>query len=77
MFSKVLTLSSATIRKAQHLILSCESCNPDAELPFDWILDRVTGCDGSTTDYFLPEAVACPRCGGIVTEKTLVEVDVP
>jgi len=71
----VLALGAATIRRAQDAISSCEACNQDAELPFDWILDEVTGRDGSTTDYFLTETVRCPRCGSNVAEKTLVEAD--
>ena len=70
---QVLALSTATIRRAQEAISSCESCNSEAELPFDWVLDEVTGCDGSATDYFLTEPARCPRCGRTVIEKTLVE----
>ena len=70
---RVLALSAATIRRAQETISSCEACNNDAELPFDWVLDEVTGCNGSTTDYFLTEPARCPRCGCSVIEKTLVE----
>jgi hypothetical protein len=70
---EVLALSTTTIRRAQDAISSCESCNNDAELPFDWVLDEVTGRDGSVTDYFLPEPARCPRCGCSVMEKTLVE----
>jgi hypothetical protein len=71
----IVALSAATIRRAQEAISSCEACNNDAELPFDWILDEVTGRDGSSTDYFLTEPAKCPRCGGSVIEKTLVEAD--
>jgi hypothetical protein len=71
----IVVLGTATIRRAQEAISSCEACNDDAELPFDWILDEVTGRDGSTTDYFLTEPVRCPRCGSSVIEKTLVEAD--
>jgi hypothetical protein len=70
---EVLALSTATIRRAQDAISSCESCNSEAEFPFDWVLDEVTGRDGSTTDYFLTEPAHCPRCGRSVIEKTLVE----
>jgi len=72
---QLLALGVATIRRAQEAISSCESCNTDAELPFDWILDEVTGRDGSSTDYFLTEPVRCPRCGSGVIEKTLVEAE--
>lgn len=72
---RIVALSPSTIRRAQGLVLSCEFCSPDAELPFDWILDRVTGCDGASTEYLMPETAHCPRCGHAVTEKTLVECD--
>jgi hypothetical protein len=56
------------------MILGCESCHPDeAEIPFDWILDRVTGRRGSTTDYILTEPAHCPNCKSELSEKTLVE----
>jgi transcription elongation factor Elf1 len=71
----VLAIGTSTIRRAQEAIASCEACNQNAELPFDWILDEVTGRNGSTTDYFLTESVRCPRCGGNIVEKTLVEAD--
>ena len=71
----ILALGAMTIHRAQEAISSCESCNNDAELPFDWILDEITGRDGSTTDYFLTESVRCPRCGCGVNEKTLVEAE--
>ncbi len=70
---RLLALSASTIRRAQESITSCEACNTEAELPFDWVLDEVTGCDGSNTDYFLTEPARCPRCGRGVIEKTLVE----
>jgi hypothetical protein len=71
----VLAIGASTIRRAQEAIASCEACNQHAELPFDWILDEVTGRNGSTTDYFLTELVRCPRCGANIVEKTLVEAD--
>jgi hypothetical protein len=62
------------LRKAEQLIESCEGCNPDgAEIPFDNILDRVTGSDPSVTDYILESPAKCPNCRREVLEKTLVE----
>ncbi len=69
----ILALSRATLLRAQSQILGCEACSPDAEIPFDWILDDVTGRDGSEVDYVLSEPGKCPKCFGEVTEKTLVE----
>jgi len=72
---QILALGVVTIRRAEEAISSCEACNKDAELPFDWILDEVTARDGSTTDYFLTEPARCPRCGRNIIEKTLVEAE--
>jgi hypothetical protein len=48
----VVLVNIATLRKAEALIESCEHCNPEgAEIPFDNILDRVTGSDPSVTEY--------------------------
>lgn len=71
--SRVLALSQSTAYRAQSLILACEFCSSEAEMPFDWLLDEVTGSDGSDVDYILSEPARCPRCRGEVTEKTLVE----
>ena len=40
----VVLIDSATLHKAEKLIETCEHCNPEgAEIPFDNMLDRVTG----------------------------------
>ena len=39
----VVLVDAATLSKAERLIESCEHCNPDADIPFDNILDRVKG----------------------------------
>src|SRR5262249_27096580 len=52
-----------TLRKGERLIESCEGCNPEgAEIPFDNILDRVTGSDPNVTDYVLEVPAKCPNC---------------
>jgi len=39
----VVLVDAAMLELAQHTIESCEHCNPvGAEIPFDWILDRVS-----------------------------------
>jgi hypothetical protein len=48
--------------------------NPDgAEIPFDNVLDRITGADPCVTDYILEYPALCPYCGREIREKTLVE----
>jgi hypothetical protein len=68
----ILNVSAATKRRAAALILACEGCSENAVIPFDYILDWVTGLDPAVTAYVLNEPAACPRCRGDVTEKTLV-----
>src|SRR5262245_14103651 len=52
-----------TLRLAEQRIESCEACTPDAaEIPFDFLLDELTGCDPEVTDYVLPQPARCPRC---------------
>lgn len=61
---------------AEVFIASCEQCKPDlAEIPMDWVLDRVTGNTGENTDYLMDVAAKCPACGREVWEKTLVELN--
>jgi len=70
----VVLINTATLQKAERLIESCEYCNPEgAEIPFDNILDRVTGSDPSMTDYIPETPGKCPRCCHQINEKTLVE----
>jgi hypothetical protein len=70
---KVTLLDSGILRGAERLMESCEHCNPDdAGIPFDWILDLVTGSDPKVTDYILEEPAKCPNCRRAVYEKTLV-----
>ena len=70
----IVLVAVATLRKAERFIESCEFCNPKvAEIPFDHILDRVTGSDPSVTDYLLETRAMCPKCGREISEKALVE----
>ena len=39
----VVLIDATTLQKAQRLIAGCEACSEDAELPFENILDRLTG----------------------------------
>ena len=62
-----LRINSTTKRLAEGQIVSCETCTPDlADVPFDYVLDSITGSDPETTDYILSEPAHCPRCGETV-----------
>jgi len=70
----IVLIDVATLRKAEKLIESCDQCNSVcAEIPFDNILDRVTGSDPSVTDYILEQPAKCPNCRREILEKTLIE----
>jgi DNA-binding NarL/FixJ family response regulator len=69
----VVLVEEETLRKAEQMVLSCEGCNSEADVPFSEILDRLTGSDPSVTDYILQKPGSCPRCFRAITEKTFVE----
>src|SRR5262249_50192766 len=53
----------ATLRLAERRIEFCETCAPDlVEIPFDFVIDAITGADPEVTDYVLPEPARCPHC---------------
>jgi hypothetical protein len=54
-------IDSATLQNAQRMIGGCEACSEHAELPFENILDRLTGSDPSITDYVLKGAPPLPK----------------
>jgi hypothetical protein len=70
---ELVTVDSATVKKAERRIESCEHCHhDDAEIPFDWLLAEVTGKRGPY-QFMLSEPARCPNCKHAITEKTLVE----
>src|SRR5262245_1494004 len=58
--------------RPESMIETCEHAI-GAEIPFDNILDRVTGSDPSITDYILETPARCPNCCRQILEKTLIE----
>ena len=70
----ILPIENGDLRQAEKSIESCEHCNPEgAEIPFDVVLDQVTGSDPSVTDYILEAPAKCPKCRHEILEKTLIE----
>jgi hypothetical protein len=67
----VVLIDAATLQKAQRMIAGCEACSDDALVPFDNIIDRLTGSDPSVTDYVLEVSARCLQCGAEINEKTL------
>ena len=70
----IVLINAATLHKAQSVLSGCEACSDTAELPFDYILDQLTGHDPSVTDYVLETLARCFQCGATINEKTLVDL---
>ena len=85
----IVLIKAATLHEAEKMIESCEHCNPDATVPFDWILHRMTAFDSRImlsillefsllrpefeADYILEEPAKCPNCKREVLENMLIE----
>jgi len=70
---QVILVDAETLHEAEKLIESCEFCNKEvAEVPFDAVLDYITGSDPTVTDYILEQPAKCPQCLGNILEKTLI-----
>jgi hypothetical protein len=65
-------VNDEVLEAAESLIAACERCAPYADLSFDYIIDELTGCDPTRTEYLLPRVAACRHCGNAISEKTLV-----
>jgi hypothetical protein len=72
----VILVAPETVGQAVSSIVGCEFCRRGtARLPFDCILDRITGRRREMATYLMVECVArCPSCGRGLAEKTLVEM---
>ena len=69
---RFVSITEGQLARAQAQIDSCEACDPEAEIPFDWVLKDVA-TERGYVDYILPEPARCPRCRAQVHEKTLIE----
>jgi len=69
----VVFVDEPTLLEAQNFITGCEHCEPErAEFGFDQILDNITGCDPTVTEYVICRPALCSRCHHEVMEKTLI-----
>jgi hypothetical protein len=71
--TNVVFVDEATLFEAERFISGCENCETDtAEITFDYILDEVTGCNPTITDYSLCYPAKCRRCRHEVMPKTCI-----
>ena len=69
---KFVPVTIMQLARAASQVESCEKCNPDAEIPFDWVLRSLTNAQ-EYVDYILPAPGICPNCRAEIHEKTLVK----
>ena len=69
---ELITVPPKDAFRAAAEVYSCEFRNPDAQIPFDWLLRDVMNRPGMY-EFILQEPAKCPKCLSPVTEKTLVE----
>jgi hypothetical protein len=74
---KTFLVDSATLRKAEELILGCIACVPAAQVRFSAVLDQLAGPRPIGVHYILEEPASCPKCQRYLTEVTLVALSTP
>ena len=70
--TNIVLVDEDILSKAEKWILACDQCSNIAELSFEQLLDSITGCNPSTTDYLMRRTVRCPCCNREVAEKSLI-----
>ncbi len=68
-------IEEATVLEAEIFVFGCEQCDEAAAIPFDYLLDALTECDPTLSEYLMHRIAQCPRCFGEINEKTLVTVE--
>lgn len=72
----VIFVDERVLEEAEGFVVGCEYCEPErAEISFDQILDAVTCCDPTLTEYVICRPAVCPHCSHNVMEKTLILAD--
>jgi hypothetical protein len=71
----IVLVDSVTVAMAFRHVNGCEACSTQADMPFDWLLDAVTGRNPAVTSYVMEAPAKCPGCRRPITEKTLVDTE--
>ena len=69
---KFVPVTIMQLARAVAQVESCEKCNPDAEIPFDWVVRAFVNSQ-DYVDCILPAPGLCPKCRADIHEKTLVQ----
>ena len=68
----IVLMNEPELSEAQAFVVGCEVCSTRALIPFDYLLDAITGCDPSVTEYLMCHRVKCPCCFCELSEKTRI-----
>ena len=68
----VVLIDEAILDEAVDWVCGCDACDDHALIPFDYLLDLITECDPTITEYLMCRVETCPFCLGELTEKTRV-----
>ena len=71
--TELVLVDSDTVVCAAREVIGCQGCSPDANVPFEWLLDLMTGHDPLSADYLMETPAICSYCGRKIGEKTLIE----
>lgn len=71
----IVIASHRTLIAARFYVFGCESCDVNVEIPFEWVLDLITGADPARTSYIINGYLPCPCCGEPIRDKTLVSLE--
>ena len=69
---RIALTDGAEVVEALGYVSACQACAENATIAFEYLLDAVTACDPTSTEYVMCRPVCCPSCGGEIREQTLV-----
>ena len=70
----VILIDEPTVAQTERWLLACEHCAENAVLPFDSLIDALTGAEPLAIEYLMCRPARCPACSSRIAEKTLVAV---
>jgi len=69
---EIVAIGKETLIQAESHVSGCEACDPAAAHLFIAALDEITERHDRLTEYILVQPAVCARCGGPITENTVV-----
>jgi hypothetical protein len=70
----IVLIDENNLMMAQNCIAACEYCAENASITFEYLLDALTGCDPTITDYLMCRPAQCPSCFCNLSEKSQIVV---